>query len=168
MADREIEPVFMKQRDVRMPDATPFLICDSVSKIVGERNVTGAQNIRNQGLWYIYLKDKASRIKLLAKREVIVSGRSVPLYDKDPWSKDGKKKPDEIEKLTIKFVPLHVDNSEIQSMLEKNGVELLSDIKYYNERDGNGNITRWMNGDRYVFIKPLNPPNQEIPNCIWN
>ncbi len=75
MADREIEPVFMTQRDVRMPDATPFLICDSVSKIVGERNVTGAQNIRNQGLWYIYLKDKASRIKLLAKREEIVSGR---------------------------------------------------------------------------------------------
>ena len=158
MADKGIPPVFMKQRDLRMTDITPFMICEAMSKQVGDKNVSGAQYIRHRGLWYLYLKDKASRIKLLIKREIMIFGRSIPLYDNDPWSNNGKTKENEMDKLTLKFIPLFVDNADVKSMLVSNGVEILSDIKYGAERDGNGNVTRWMNGDRYVFIKPLNPP----------
>ena len=65
-----------------------------------------------------------------------------------------------MDKLTIKMVPLQMENDKVKEMLESNGVELLTDIKYTCEKDPNGNITSWKNGDRFVFVKPFDPPIQ--------
>jgi hypothetical protein len=55
---------------------------------------------------------------------------------------------------------MSVDNEAVKLMLEGNDVQLLSDIKYVCERDMDGNLTQFKNGDRYVFVKPFDPPIQ--------
>ncbi len=154
MAEKGIEPIYIRQRDLRMRDVSSYTICQAMSRVIGDK-VVGAQFI--SGLWRLYVKDKASRIKLLAKRELFVENTCVEIYDKNPFEEDSKRK-NEMDKLTIKFVPLTVDNIDVKKMLHSNGVELLSDVKYVCEKDMYGKLTNYKNGDRYVFVKAFDPP----------
>ncbi len=81
--ENNIEPIFMKQRDIRSKDITAFEICQTIERVVGKGNVEGAQ-LANQ-IWRLYLKNKASRVQLLAKREFNIMNQQVPLYDKNPF-----------------------------------------------------------------------------------
>ena len=61
-------------------------------------------------------------------------------------------------KITIKNVPLSVSNSEFVKMLEENHIELTSPVRYGKIRDLGGGLTEFKNGDRYVYVKPFQPP----------
>ena len=153
MGTKGIEPIFIRQRDLQSRDISAYTICQSMARIVGNTNVDGAQLI-NQ-MWRLYVKDKTSRVNLLSKKELLIVNRSVPLYDKNPQHVPEKEK---LDKLTIRQVPLSVDNAEIKKMLEANDVQVMTEIKYVYERDEDGNITSFKNGDRFVFVKPFDPP----------
>ena len=152
--DKGIEPIYMRHKDLKMRDVTSYTVCQAMERIVGKRKVEGAQLINY--MWRLYVRDKESRIQLLSKKEMLVINRNVQLFDQHP----GKLRADvkQMDKLTIKFVPLYVENGEIQKMLEDNGAKLMSEIKFGYEKDLNGNLTSFKNGDRFVFIEPLDPP----------
>ena len=77
----------------------------------------------------------------------------VPLYDKNP-TVTRQKNPDEIrEKITIKDIPLSVSNDLIAEHMSEIGVILKTDVKYANERDNNGKLTDYKNGDRYMYAE---------------
>ncbi len=152
-----IEPIYIRKRDLRSRDINAFMICEAVARIVGGSNVEGAQLLSNT--WQVYVKDKASRIKLVSKRQLLVVNNNVQIFDKDPTLITTKRR-EEMDKLTIKMVPLQIENDKVKEMLESNGVQLLTDIKYTCEKDPHGNITTWKNGDRFVFVKPFDPPIQ--------
>ncbi len=65
-----------------------------------------------------------------------------------------------MDKLTIKNVPLTVSNGSIKTMLEENNVELISELKYGYLRDKEGNMSNYKSGERYVWVKPFDPPIQ--------
>ena len=67
------------------------------------------------------------------------------------------------DKLTIKYVPLSVSIDEIKAMLEEKGVVLRSAINYGKIRDSDGHLTRYKNGDHFVYTAPFSPslPRQQ-------
>ena len=94
-----------------------------------------------------------SRINLLTRKTEIIRGKEVPLYEQNPFTTNQKK-----DKLTVKGLPLSVSSQEIKNLLESNGVVLSSSIKFSQMRDEDGNLTRYKNGDRYMYCEPFKPP----------
>ena len=65
----------------------------------------------------------------------------------------------QVEKVTVKDLPLSVSNEEVKSFLASKGIELTTDVRYSKERDDDGKLTAFLNGDRYVYAKsPITPP----------
>ena len=179
-----VEPVFFKQKDIggnqSLPTLNPYDVCMAVSRIVGQGNVDGAQNIN--GIWRVYLLSKESRVNLLVKGSLSLMGQQVQLYDRNPAL---VKDPSEVvERLTIKDLPLSVSNNEIDAFLAGKGLLPVSGVKYTRARDENGGLTSFKTGDRFVFVKgpilPVLPKKASIadfncrtfhdgqfkPNCI--
>lgn len=154
MASKGIEPVFVRDRDLKTRDITPFIFCQAMERVIGKGKVEGAQLISH--MWRLYVKDKESRVKLLAKKELLVVNRNVEMFDQNPGFL--KKTVQQMDKLTIKHVPLSVDNKDVAKMLEENGVKMMSEIKFSCERDLDGNTTTYKNGDRFVFIQQTVSP----------
>ena len=150
------EPVFFRQSDYdancesRSDTAlTTYDVCMSVSKIVGKSLVDGAQNIR--GVWRIYLSDRPARLNLCVKRLINIKRVSVPVFDKNP-SITKQLSPDEKrEKIPIKDILLSIASQEIEQYLKDKNVGLVTDVKFAHERDPNGQLTSFKNGDRYIY-----------------
>ena len=166
-----VEPVFFKQKDIHsnqnLTSLTSYDVCIAVSRIVGQSNVDGAQNIN--GIWRIYLLSKESRVNLLVRGALTLMGRQVQLFDKNPTLM--RDPTENIERLTIKDLPLSVSNSEIDAYLASKGLVAASNIKYTKARDENGGLTNFKTGDRFVFVKgpitPILPKKAQIAdfNC---
>ena len=157
------EPVFFRQSDYdancesRSDTAlTTYDVCMSVAKIVGKSLIDGAQNIR--GVWRIYLTDRPARLNLCVRRHINIKGASVPVYDKNPMitkqlSPDGKR-----EKITMKDISLSFASVEIEQYFKDEKVNIVTDVKFTHERDPNGQLTSFKNGDRYIYAKgPIEP-----------
>ena len=71
-----VEPVFFKQKDISdnqsLSSLNSYDVCMAVSRIVGQRNVDGAQNIN--GIWQVYLLSKESRVNLLVRGTLTLMG----------------------------------------------------------------------------------------------
>ena len=136
-------------------------VCLSVAAVVGPNNVDGAQQIGN--IWQIHLKTNASRIELLIKVKLNIGSKEVRLYDQNPLY--NKFVNESREKITIKELPFHVTNDEIEKILQDKGIELLSYIMMSKVRDDQGNLTEYKNGDRFMYVKgPIEPV---LPRIIF-
>ena len=167
-----VPPVFLRHQDISEGETrvraqgglTPYDICVTVSRLTGIGTVEGAQcPDSNRGCWRIYMKSPHARVQLLARREIRLNGKSVPLYDSNP-SVTGQSTPeDPREKVTIKFLPMSVSSTEIENFFTEKGVTLTSTIQYSRERDPDGRLTDFKNGDRYCYAKaPIQPKIQRL------
>ena len=57
-------------------------------------------------------------------------------------------------KLTIKGLPLSIQNKEIRKFLLSKDIKPSSEIKYSYIKDNDGTDTRWKDGDRFVYCHP--------------
>jgi len=159
-----VEPVFFKNQDVytESHNLKTLEVCEAVADIVGQTNVDGAQNV--WGLWRIYLTSVESRVSLLTKG-LSIRGRTVTLFDKSPRATNVHSQ--NVEKIVIRDVPLSVDNDLIMEYLRKfEHLKLTSDVRYSRERSEDGFLTKYRNGDRYIFAEapvfPVLPNNDKI------
>ena len=125
-----VKAVFLKQKAINNNQSLSLLnsydVCMAVSRIVGQGNVDGVQNIN--GIWQIYLLNKESRVNLLVRGTLTLMGRQVHLFDKNPTL---VKDPSEsLEGFTINDLPLSVSNNEIDAFLASKGLVPISSIKY--------------------------------------
>ena len=152
-----VEPVFFKSKDFssnRQESLRPYDVCVAVSNIVGQNNVEGAQNINDT--WRIYTSSRESRVNLLLRGSLTVKGKQVNLYDKNPSMMFNQS--DNIERVTVKDLPLSVANTEIEAFLLAKGIAPVSGVKYSKARDDNGDLTNFKTGDRFVYVKgPISP-----------
>ena len=159
--DSRVEPVFIRNLDRNMT-LEPYDVCIAAGRVVGNGYIEGAQCIN--GVWRIYSKSRESRAKLVIKRELPINGVLYPVYDRNPALTNFMQ--EACEKITIKELPLSVANSEVENYLRENNVETVSPIRYSKVRDGNGDLTNFKNGDRFVFVKspvwPLLPRTVRI------
>ena len=81
-ASGDVEPLFMKNSDLSLPDLKPYDICEALSRVVGVGNVDGAQKVGN--IWRLYLKNNKSRADIYLKKELVVNGRKVKIFDGNP------------------------------------------------------------------------------------
>ena len=70
---QSVPPLFMKDRDVSHATVSPLEICREVAKIIGARSIEGVQKINK--LWRIYVKDRASRVKLFMRETLHLAGK---------------------------------------------------------------------------------------------
>ena len=137
-------------------DLNPYTVVKAVINRGRPHYVEGVQRIGR--LWRIYMSSLESRINLLTRKTVIISGKEVPLYEQNPFRTNQMSPMEKKDKLTVKGLPLSVSSQEIKNLLESNGVVLSSSIKFSQMRDEDGNLTRYKNGDRYMYCEPFKPP----------
>ncbi len=152
-----VDPLYIKNRDLRSDSGErteTYDICKAVSDIGGTRNVDGVQLIK--GLWKIYLRTIASRIEVLSKG-ISVNGIAITVFDSNPFVRVFDNQ--HVEKITIKDLPLSMDNEKIKDFLKsQEGLVLKSGIKYGMVRDENGQWSEFKNGDRFVYaLAPVIP-----------
>ena len=80
---QSVKPVFIKDKDIGDSSTTPLFMCNAITRVINSSKLDGVQRINN--LWRIYLKDNATRLELTVKQEIRVNGKSIPLYDQNPY-----------------------------------------------------------------------------------
>lgn len=167
-----VEPVFFQQWAVVKPRGLgqkteflkPYEVCVAASKAIGAKHVDGAQNVR--GIWRIYTKSRESRVSLLTKG-INLRQTHIALFEKNPRTTNVSDPSIKVEKILIKDLPLSLANEEIMSYLKDHeNIEITSIMRYSCERDDNGDLTHFKNGDRFVYavwpVTPALPPDATI------
>jgi ribA/ribD-fused uncharacterized protein len=153
---------FVNSSDKQITTLTPYEVCKAVEKAVGNGHVDGAQNIR--GIWRIYLKSMCKRIELLVRRELRIRDAKLTLFEQNP-AITNQSSPDDIrEKVIVRDIPLSVSNDEIVKFIESKKIKLASGVKYARERDPNGKLTDFKNGDRYMYCEGAINPLPRVVN----
>ena len=157
-------PVFIPCRN--LPDNTENGIqytvrelCAAAEKTSGYNSVIGAQKIG--GLWRIYPKSADNRAMLLLKG-IEVRNLTVNPFDKNPYivkTPDGEKEV-QTTKLIIGNLPISYSNDEIERKLVQLGCEPQSKLMMERDRDERGDLTRWLTGRRFVYIRI---PDRALP-----
>ena len=156
----DVHPLYIKNSDSLPTDLSPLDICNAMARVVGVGKVDGAQRVKN--LWRLHLKDKKARSDLFVKQQLAVNGRNVQIYDSNPYSTiSGRPQPIN-DKITIRDVPLFVSNDKIRSTLIDAGVRFMSPVKDSFERDADGALTTFRNGDRFAYIEKTATPIQRF------
>ena len=116
----------------------------------------------DRDLWRIYTADNTSRINLLSNG-LTIKGQYIQLFGDNPYA-SGITNPDEVVlKISIKGLPLSVDNQAIKDMIVQQGAEPTCEIRYGRIRNPETKqMTAIFNGDRYVYVKPLDKQTPKI------
>ena len=160
----KVEPVFVKALEI--PDyksMKEFEMCQAVCKRLDSVKLLGVQRIGM--LWRIYLKDRESRVTLLANKLEIRS-QTVNVFSNNPMrAKLAEGETDQnVVKITIKDLPISRGNKGIEHFLVSQGIKLKSKVEYSKTRDDNNELTDWLNGDRIIFVEKFEDP---LPRKTW-
>ena len=149
-----LKPVYLRNTDIQTDKSnlvTDFELCEAVSKEI--EDVRCIQ--RDRDLWRIYVGSKDSRAKILSQG-LEIRNVNTRVFDTNPYSAGLRKPTDSVLKITVKGVPLSVDDSEVMKMLSKFNLEFTSDLKYEHIRHPvTKKMTGVMNGNRFIYVKPL-------------
>lgn len=163
----KVDPVYFKFDALRINDTKVPLKTYEVSKAAGDaigiKGIDGSQEIK--GLWRIYTTSLENRVKLLS-HGMTLRGKRVELLDQNPFVATSRDPDTPAERILISGLSLNVDNQEILDFLRSTHVELTSPVLYGRDRDENGDLTHFRNGQRFVYAKypivPVLPRNVSI------
>ena len=160
-----LKPVYLRNRDLncdRKQQVTDYALLESVSKCIKDTQCIQ----KDRDLWRIYVGSQDSR-QILLSQGFEFRNTTVFAFETNPFSAGTSSPSETVIKITVKGVPLSVDDSEITKMLENFKVTLTSPLKYENIRHP---ITRKMtgilNGNRFVYAKPL-PDGKYLPRTTF-
>ena len=149
------KPVFIQTRDIPFDQVQGEDLYCALSKQIKTDKIMGIQRIGS--LWRIYLQCQEDRIKLISSG-LQFRNTVIPVYDINPYTKTN----DELTRVTIKDIPLSVNDSMIKCELEKMKCEVKGEIIRQKLRV-NGQLVNCLNGDRVCYIEP---PSQPLPRTI--
>ncbi len=109
----DVEPLYLKHSDLPTKDLKAYDICLAMSNKIGAGKVDGAQRIKN--IWRLYLKDNKSRNDLFTKQTIIVGGKIIHIFDKNPATQQQSMNR-----------PLNIPNDDIKKELESIGEVFLT------------------------------------------
>ena len=149
-----IKPVYLKNSEIqndRNNRITDYEIAEKLSVKINDIKCIQL----DRDLWRIYVGSQTSRSTLITEGFELRE-RNIQVYADNPFS-TGIGNPNENGlKVTIKSVPLSVEDSAVKNMLEQFNVTLCSDIKYEKIRNPTTHrMTEILNGNRFLYIKPL-------------
>ena len=85
-------------------------------------------------MWRIYVNTKESRSKLLTEG-IDLRNTNVKVYDTNPYSAGTSNQFVNMLKITVKVVPLSVNDNEVMKMLQNFNLYFTSDLKYEHIRN---------------------------------
>lgn len=160
-----LKPVFLKNSEIqndRNNKISDFEIAVQLSKKIDD--VKCIQLDRD--LWRIYVDSLSSRSKLVTEGFDLRS-RNVQVYANNPFSTGTGNPNEQVLKITIKGVPLSVDDSAVRNMLDQFKVSLCSEIKYEKIRNPSTlRMTEILNGNRFVYVKPFKEGEFLPRSCV--
>lgn len=148
-----LKPVYLKYKEIQCGQnrISDYDLSIAVSNIIND--VKCVQKDRD--LWRIYVDSTESRSQLLAQG-IDLRNTNIRVYDTNPYSAGISSPSENVLKITVKGVPLSVDDNEVIKMLNDFNVSFTSELKYENIRHP---ITRKMtcilNGNRFIYAKSL-------------
>ena len=149
-----IKPVYLRDNDIQSDKKNivrDFEISISVSKCIDDLKCVQ----KDRDLWRLYVGSIDSRHKLLCEGFEL-RNLSVKAFDINPFSAGIHHQNERVLRVTVKGVPLSVDDGEITKMLEKFNVHFTRGIKYEKIRDPETKkMTRILNGNRFVYVIQL-------------
>ena len=160
-----LKPVYLRNRDLnsdRKQQVTDYELLESVAKCIKDTKCIQ----KDRDLWRIYVGSKESRQKLLTQGFEF-RNTTVTAFETNPFSAGTHSPQERVIKITVKGIPLSVDDAEILKMLDSFKVDLTSPLKYENIRHP---ITRKMtgilNGNRFAYAKPI-PDGGYLPRTTY-
>ena len=154
MGGTHVEPLYIKDADMPVRNINPVVVVKAFIRVVSSSYLDGVQKIGNS--WRVYLKNISKRVDVMIKRTIVICGVHVPLYDQDPFA--FQQNSHKNDKLTIKGLPLPINNEEIVQFLKNNNIVLSSTVRFGLIREEDGTLTSFKNGDRFVYVQPFDPP----------
>ena len=134
---KETQPIFIKDAD--WPShMTNFSVCMAVTNEIDSNELIGAQKIG--GLWRIYLKSETAHRKLLLGFEY--QGQHIPVYKQNPFRTGAKTPDDQLIRITVKDLPLSVNNQVIEDYLRQTGVTIVPSMHVHVTQK----LTNWRAG----------------------
>jgi hypothetical protein len=115
-----VKPIFFKDKELQgqitsdTRRISDFEISVAASVVVPDIQCTQ----KDRDLWRVYVKSTDSRAKLLTEG-FDIRNRHIEVYDTNPYSARLHSPKKKVLKVTVKGVPLSVDNGEIMKMLEQ-------------------------------------------------
>ena len=161
-----LKPVYLKNSE--LPHSNDNRITDYELSVAASLCASDLKCVqKDRELWRLYVNSQESRTKLLCEGFEI-RNTNVRIYDTNPFSA-GLSNPDEkVLKITVKGVPLSVDDGEVMKMLNKFNLSFTSDLKYEKIRHPETHkMIGILNGNRFIYAKAL-PQGTFLPrssNC---
>lgn len=142
-------PVFLKATDQTW---TTFDVCDAAEREIGVvGSMTGGQ--KTGQIWRLYPKSTEMRIRLLAIGSILIKGSTIPVLGRNPFIINVEDGETPVTKLFVGNVPISFSNDEIKNELERNKVEMVSRLTMERARNPRGEMTNWLTGRRFVWIR---------------
>ena len=123
-----IKPVYLKNSEIqndRNNRITDYEIAEKLSVKINDIKCIQL----DRDLWRIYVGSQTSRSTLITEGFELRE-RNIQVYADNPFSTGIGNPNENVLKVTIKSVPLSVEDSAVKNMLEQFNVTLRSDIKY--------------------------------------
>ena len=156
-----LKPVYLRNRDIQVDDGnvvTDFEILEAATKEINDLKCIQ----RDRDLWRVYVGSHDSRRKLLTQG-FDLRNCNIRAFETNPYPAGTKHPSESVLKVTVKGVPLSVDDSEILKMLEQFNISKTSDLKYEKIRHPvTRKMTGVLNGNRFLYIKQL-PEGMFLP-----
>ena len=119
-------------------------VCMAMEEVLDNSNIIGCQKIKNT--WKLFLKNEISKLTILQH------GLNIRNQKVDLLCESHSKTVVRPIKVTIKDLPISVKNESIEKYLNDFGAKLKSKIKFAQLRDNEGQLTPYINGDRFVYV----------------
>ncbi|KAI8478894.1 hypothetical protein Bbelb_433080 [Branchiostoma belcheri] len=155
------KPLFFLEKEVHsISQDEPYFsnveVYKGISRVLDGSKILGIQQVR--GMWRIYLSESTDRAKLLVAG-FNLRNKHVSLRDVHPFRQiDGVR-------ITIKDVPLSVDDIAIAEGLRCYGVKLLGPLRREKLRV-DGRLTNCETGDRFGYMQEPATPADHIPRNV--
>lgn len=148
-----LKPVYLKDGEIQFGSTrfSDFDLSISVGNKINDLKCVQ----KDRDLWRIYVGSMESRSKLLTEG-IDLRSKNVRVYDTNPYSAGISNPTENVLKITIKGVPLSVDDNEVIKMLQEFNLTLTSDLKYEKIRHPvTRKMTGILNGNRFIYTKAL-------------
>lgn len=161
--DRPSPLFFMNNMVETSSIITEYDVCEAMEGVVNPSSIIGSQKIQN--VWRLYVNKEEAKTKLVQKG-IGVFGQHVQLYLQNPAKVNQVNRYIQPTKILIKDVPMSYTNEEVEKMLCDLGANLTSSVKTSLVRDRNGMLTKYTNGDRFVYSDTTHTMTSPLPRFV--
>ena len=155
----QVKPVFVMSKHLPNDIDIPTM-CRAGERVVGTGCIEGAYH--DGGLWRVYAKTIAGSALLLAKG-LSIGNRRVATEATNPFISEGSNFERPRTRLTLGPMPFSISDEELTRGLEKEKLNIRSEITSEKARLKDRTWTGWKTGRRLVWIElPVSPPRKTI------